>query len=205
MTSMTSMHRNTLMALLTCSMLFLAGNVNAENEPNLDFLWEGLGQSEAAESFTFEKENNNGRVAKKGYHWATYKQSYGIERLQIKFPKAPVISKEGKIVTTQCSKKKTSYSMIAAMPPIGGIDPKEAFPLTLANLCQHPDNLLGYKVSKLEGSDILDVTSQNHESNVIVKSRLIITKRNFYLLRTSYPAGSHEDHAYFLNSFSISY
>ena len=142
-------------------------------------------------------------VASKSHHWVTYKQTFGAEHLQVKFPKAPTIDIEKDVVFTYFQKKKILYSMVAFNPPRGGVDPDEAFPLAIATLCQHPSYLLGYKISVKEGQNILDTTSQDYYSGAITKSRLIITKHNYYILKTHSPSGEKGEHDYFINSFSI--
>lgn len=194
---------NTIITFLFCSVLFTSA-VNADEDFPFNFLWENLGQPEEQVSFSSE-EKKTPLAAKKGHNWTTYKQSYGVERVEIKFPSIPEIKQEGPVIFNHCTKKKAIYSMVTAMPPVGGIDPDEAFPLAIASVCQHPNYLLGYKTSNEDGYDVLDITSQNHDSGTITKARLIITQRNFYLLRTMYPFGTEEDHDYFLRSFSISH
>lgn len=141
----------------------------------------------------------------KGHHWASYKQTYGVEHVSVKFPHSPKIAPQNQVVFIASQKKNASYVMITSMLPIGGIQTDEAFPVHLASSCLHPFDLVDYRVSLEEGKEILDTVSHNTQTAMVVKTRMIVTKRNFYILRTTAPAGEKEEHEYFIRSFDVSY
>lgn len=152
-------------------------------------------------SFSWDERDTVINAGKKS--WATYKQHYGVENVKIKFPRPPKISHEKGVVYTYSNRKDVQYTMVAGMPPIGGIKPREAFPIAIASLCQHPNKLMDYHISKSDGLNVLDTISEDFENELVTKSRMIITPRNFYILRTRYYIGDREDHDYFVDSLSI--
>ena len=150
-------------------------------------------------------ETENDQMFSKGHHWASYKQTIGVEHISAKFPKSPKIAAQNTLFYTSSHKKHASYTLIAGAPPIGGIQSDEAFPVHLASQCQYPYDLVDYRISHEPGKEILDTVCYNEETNLIVKSRMIVTNRNFYILRTTVSAGEKEEHEYFIKSFSVGY
>ena len=140
---------------------------------------------------------------RKSKSWSTYTQTYGKEKVQIKFPKTPFVKIDDNVVMTYYTRKKLLYSLITSVPPVENIDHDSAFALTIANLMQYPNSLIGYKTLEKDGNHILDTTSHDIDKNVVTRSRLIITEKNFYILRTIFPPGATEEHDFFINSFFI--
>ena len=163
-----------------------------------------LGIPEENPSFSFSVDDHHANEIHAGKKcWATYKQHYGVEHVKVKFPRPPKVSQEKSVVYTYSNRKDAKYTMVAGMPPLGGIKAKEAFPIAIAALCQHPNKLMEYHISKSDGFHVLDTVSEDYENELVTKSRMIITPRNFYILRTSYYFGEREDHDYFVDSLCI--
>ncbi len=192
------MFTNTYKLIVIFSLICSISNLNAKENSfkkyiiknnDFDFLWENY--------------ENNDQFKPKSSHWTGYKQTYGLENIKMKFPGNPTIINDEHVIYVYCNKKKNLYAMSTANPPRGNIDINAAFPLAIAALSQIPNTLLGYKISIINGMHVLDLTSQHQGTKIFTKARLIITKNNFYLLRTIYPAGEKESHEYFINSFFI--
>ncbi len=165
---------------------------------------EELGDPDCQQGFSFGCEVDDKKRRKdRNKNWATYKQTYGTEKIQVKFPTVPKIVQEKKIVYTFGVRNDVHYVMVAGMPPLGGIDYREAFPIAIATLCQHPNKLVEYHVSKGESMNILDMVAEDPITRTINRSRMIITPRNFYMLRTIHSKGETQHHDFFVNSFIL--
>jgi len=136
--------------------------------------------------------------------WRRYKANFDVEKLFVRFPQQPAISRTAVKLTAYAYDNAALYSLTGFFPPIRIIDPIAYFDRVIFDLDQDPFRLIEANVVQTaDGVWCLNYVLHDYVQNLITKAQLIITPFNAYTLACTKPNGMRDYFDYFLEHFSI--
>jgi hypothetical protein len=135
--------------------------------------------------------------------WVVFIKSYQNEQFCVNFPDDPEFFSraqekgEEKLFFANAASDGVSYS-IEVVPTIG-----DDFLTNFFSSLKDQPNVEILNYSFFNQKKGLDIAYIDHDQFLAGKTRTIVTKKNTYILKTSYKVGEKKDHTYFTSSFAI--
>src|ERR1700722_8297555 len=135
-------------------------------------------------------------------YWPRFKASFGIEKIFVRFPQKPSISRNSTLLTAYAYDYTVLYSVTGYFPPVGSICPAIWFDEVLYAVDHYPYSLISHATFQVSNGDwVMDYVTHDYVQDLIVKARAIITPFNAYTLQYVKPNGTRDYFDYFLDNF----
>lgn len=136
--------------------------------------------------------------------WNRYKSNFGMEKVIIRFPASPTVSKSTSLLTAYAYDGPVIYSFTGYLPALGNIISSIWFEQLLYTMSSYPYTLTNHSIyQESSGYWVLDYTAHDYVQNLIVKAKVIVTPFNSYTLQCVKPNATSDYFDYFVDNFSI--
>lgn len=151
-----------------------------------------------------EKHQDNDFLIPKKNKWVTINQTFGSEKVTVKFPKKPSIEKKDGAYFAGLEVPAGAYSFMAPYPPIGLISHYELFESFRSAIAeQMPEAEIVEALTVNFDRTIFELYAYNID-HAVYKTKIIVTSKNFYVIGVAYlQEKENSSHGQFLNSISI--
>lgn len=138
------------------------------------------------------------------FRWKRYKTNFGMEKIFVRFPQRPAISKSNTLLTAYAYDHAVMYSFCGYYPPLGNVDAGLWFDDILDNVSNYPYTLINHTVFQSTAGDwVMDYVVHDYVQNLVLKSRAVVTPFNGYILQCVKPMGAKDHFPYYLDNFML--